>query len=359
MSSKLKTAPCKYKTGRTLGQGTYAIVKEAVHIDTGHYYAAKVMNKKLMEGREGMIRNEIAILKKVSQGHPNVLTLVDYFETLNNLYLITDLAIGGELFDRICDKGSFFESDAARIVYTIVDAVGYLHSNDIVHRDLKPENILFKTKKDDSELVIGDFGLSRIVDIESFSALTTTCGTPGYMAPEIFLKSGYGKPVDMWAIGVISYFLLCGYPPFDQSDETVEVENILNGEFGFEPEKYWENVSETAKHFIRELLVVDPNQRLDAEKALEHPWLLAVKGKSDKILSGNEEITDTNASGESNLLPDVRKNFNARKAFRKAVGLVKAINKMKLSQAPPVEELDNDTLVFQIDKSQCNSNSAS
>lgn len=136
-SSKVVIVPCKYKTGRTLGQGTYATVKEAVHIDTGKYYAVKVMNKKLMRGREHLIRNEIEVLKRVSQGHRNILTLHDYFETPNNLYLVVDLAYGGELFDRICAKGSYYERDAAVIIRTTVDAVGYLHSHGIVHRDLK------------------------------------------------------------------------------------------------------------------------------------------------------------------------------------------------------------------------------
>lgn len=104
-----QTVPCAYKTGRTLGQGTYAVVKEAVHIKTGKYYACKVISKKLMEGREHMVRNEIAALKRVSQGHRGIVTLVDYFETMNNLYLVTDLCVGGELFDRICERGSYYE----------------------------------------------------------------------------------------------------------------------------------------------------------------------------------------------------------------------------------------------------------
>jgi len=186
--SNVATVPCQYKTGRTLGQGTYAVVKEAQHIKTGEYYAVKIINKKLMEGREHMVRNEINVLKKVSQGHRNILTLVDYFETVNNLYLVTDWALGGELFDRILQKGSYFERDAANLVRSITEAVAYLHDNGIVHRDLKPENLLFRTQDEDSDLLIADFGLSRIIDSEKFHVLTTTCGTPGYMAPEIFKK---------------------------------------------------------------------------------------------------------------------------------------------------------------------------
>jgi len=336
MSSQIKTVPCKYKTGRTLGQGTYAIVKEAAHIETGEFFAAKIMNKRLMKGRESMIRNEISILKKVSQGHPNIITLVDYFETVNNLYLITELATGGELFDRICEKGSFFESDAAKMIYTVVDAVGYLHDNGIVHRDLKPENLLFKTKNEDSQLVIGDFGLSRITNADEYGPLTTTCGTPGYMAPEIFQKIGHGKPVDIWAIGVISYFLLCGYPPFDSGDNVEEVSNILNANYSFEPEKYWIGVSKTAKDFISKLLVPAPSKRLEAHEAKEHLWLKQIH--TSKITGSTEPIPEVKKSEESNLLPNLRENFNARHTFRRAVGLVKAINKIKNLQAPPVEE---------------------
>lgn len=190
-----KVLPCKYKTGKVLGAGTYSRVMEAVHIETGNYYAAKVINKRLMAGKEHLVRNEIAVLKRISMGHDNILTLVDYFETENNLYLITDLALGGELFDRICRNGSYYESDAANVVRTTASAVAYLHEHGIVHRDLKPENLLFKTPAENSQLLIADFGLSRIIDEDKFHILTTTCGTPAYMAPEIFKKSGHGKPV--------------------------------------------------------------------------------------------------------------------------------------------------------------------
>ena len=155
-------------------------------------------------------------------GHQNILTLVDYFETMNNrtfpafspyprfcdvsselthctlpppVYLVTDLALGGELFDRICRKGSYYESDAADLIRATLSAVAYLHDHGIVHRDLKPENLLFRTPEDNADLLIADFGLSRIMDEEAFHVLTTTCGTPGYMAPEIFKKTGHGKPV--------------------------------------------------------------------------------------------------------------------------------------------------------------------
>ncbi|KYK60759.1 calmodulin-dependent protein kinase [Drechmeria coniospora] len=331
--------PCRYKVGKTLGAGSYSVVKECVHIDTGRYYAAKVINKRLMAGREHMVRahppalagapsslmpsasrrqvrNEIAVLKKVSMGHQNILTLVDYFETMNNLYLVTDLALGGELFDRICRKGSYYESDAADLIRATLSAVAYLHDHGIVHRDLKPENLLFRTPEDNADLLIADFGLSRVMDEERFHVLTTTCGTPGYMAPEIFKKTGHGKPVDLWAVGVITYFLLCGYTPFDRDSDFEEMQAILNADYSFQPVEYWRGVSSEAKVFIRRCLTVDHTKRITAHEALQHPFVAA---------------REQAASGE-NLLPTIKKNFNARRTLHAAIDTVRAINKLREAQ---------------------------
>ncbi|KAI9799022.1 MAG: hypothetical protein M1825_004918 [Sarcosagium campestre] len=304
--------PCRYKTGKTLGAGSYSVVKECVHIDTGRYYAAKVINKKLMAGREHMVRNEIAVLKKISMGHQNILTLVDYFETMNNLYLVTDLALGGELFDRICRKGSYYESDAADLIRATLSAVAYLHDHGIVHRDLKPENLLFRTPEDNADLLIADFGLSRIMDEEQFHVLTTTCGTPGYMAPEIFRKSGHGKPVDIWAIGVITYFLLCGYTPFDRDSNLEEMQAILVADYSFTPQEYWRGVSEQARQFIRQCLTIDPTKRMTSHEALSHPFVAEVLHEK-----------------EADLLPIVKKNFNARRTLHTAIDTIRAINKLR------------------------------
>ncbi|KAI9368292.1 kinase-like domain-containing protein [Aspergillus egyptiacus] len=316
---KPKIQPCRYKTGKTLGAGSYSVVKECVHIDTGQYYAAKVINKRLMAGREHMVRNEIAILKKISMGHQNILTLVDYFETMNNLYLVTDLALGGELFDRICRKGSYYESDAADLMRAVLSAVAYLHDHGIVHRDLKPENLLFRTPEDNADLMIADFGLSRIMDEEKLHVLTTTCGTPGYMAPEIFSKRGHGKPVDLWAIGVITYFMLCGYTPFDRESNLEEMQAILNADYSFTPVEYWRGVSLEARDFIKSCLTIDPNKRITAHQALQHRWLNPPYDPSETLGSGQD------------LLPTVKKNFNARRTLHKAIDTVRAINKLRES----------------------------
>ncbi|KAI9823281.1 MAG: hypothetical protein M1832_002505 [Thelocarpon impressellum] len=309
---QVQVQPCRYKTGKTLGAGSYSVVKECVHIDTGRYYAAKVINKRLMAGREHMVRNEIAVLKRVSMGHQNILTLVDYFETMNNLYLVTDLALGGELFDRICRKGSYYESDAAELIRATLSAVAYLHDHGIVHRDLKPENLLFRTPEDNADLLIADFGLSRIMDEEQFHVLTTTCGTPGYMAPEIFKKTGHGKPVDLWAIGVITYFLLCGYTPFDRDSNLEEMQAILVADYSFAPAEYWRGVSEQARLFIRQCLTIDPSERMTAHEALSHAF-----------------VAEEPQGKEADLLPVIKKNFNARRTLHAAIDTIRAINKLR------------------------------
>ncbi|WWC71985.1 uncharacterized protein I206_105944 [Kwoniella pini CBS 10737] len=317
-----QTVPCQYKTGKTLGS---AVVKECVHITTGDYYACKVLNKKFLIGREHMVRNEIAVLKRVSAGHKNIVQLHDFFETTHNLYLVFDLCTGGELFDRICARGSYFEKDAANIVRTVVSAVKYLHDQGIVHRDLKPENILFKSKAEDADLMLADFGLSKVLDEDNFSILTTTCGTPGYMAPEIFKKAGHGKPVDIWAIGVITYFLLCGYTPFDRDSQYEEMQAICNGDYKFEPAEYWSGVSDLAKDFVKKCLTIDPTNRPTAGQLLDDKWL-----KADQEVSVQDVTSD--AGNAVDLLPSVKRGFDGKKTFRKAVLGMMAVHRFQDQQ---------------------------
>ncbi|KAI9567681.1 kinase-like domain-containing protein [Boletus coccyginus] len=321
MPQRVTTVPCQYRTGRTLGSGKYAIVKEAIHIKTGQYYAVKVANKKLMEGREHMARNEIAVLMRVSIGHPNIVTLNDYFETAHNLYLVFDLCTGGELFDSVCARGQYTEADAAELVRTIFGAVKYIHDSGIVHRDLNPENLLFRSKPEKtSEIMIAGFRLSRVMPDSKLSMLTEICGTPGYMAPEIFKKTGHGKPVDVWAMGVITYFLLVGecYTPFDHDTQKQEMEAIIAGDYRFKPEEYWSNMSEAARNFVSSCLTVDPVARPTAEQMLQHPWLTTEV----------PHFVEAATSGPTDLLPLVRKAFNARRTFRKAVFAMIAIKRM-------------------------------
>ncbi|KAJ3980479.1 kinase-like domain-containing protein, partial [Lentinula detonsa] len=271
-----------YRTGRVLGRGSFSIVKEIINIQTGSRYACKIVNKDDMQGRENMVLNEIRILKLLSGGSKNIITLYDYFESSRNVYICVDLCTGGHLFTRILKKGHYPESDAAQLVRSILTDLVYIHSVDVVHRDLKPENLLFRTSAEDADLIITDFGLARVVSNgagKESDLLTEICGTQRYMAPEIFKKTGHGKPVDVWAIGVITYLLLSGNSPFAREDSDVEEKAITSGEYKFEPLADWAHVSKTAQEFIMCCLTMDPNERPTAEKCLKHPvgefeWLL-------------------------------------------------------------------------------------
>jgi len=260
-----------YELKTELGRGAFSIVYLAVQKASGVQYAVKVINKKdLGKDYEKNLKMEVDILKKVN--HPNIIALKELFDTPDKLYLIMELVTGGELFDKIVEKGSYTESEAGQLVRKIVSAVDYLHNLGIVHRDLKPENLLLKRADNDLEIAIADFGLSKIVGQQMM--MQTACGTPSYVAPEVLNASGYGKEVDMWSIGVITYILLCGFPPF-YGDTVPEIfEQIMEANFDY-PEEYWGSVSKEAKDFINRLLVVDSDKRLTAGDALRHPWLAA------------------------------------------------------------------------------------
>ncbi|KAF9197302.1 hypothetical protein BGZ49_002315 [Haplosporangium sp. Z 27] len=307
-------------TGRVLGVGTFATVKEIKLKSTGQTFALKIILKRLMQGKGSMLNTEIAVLSKVR--HPNCVSLLEMFETEDAVYLVTDLAAGGELFDQLLKKGHYTEGDAARLVREILLGVEYLHSMDIVHRDLKPENLLFLDKSENARLLITDFGLSKVLT-NGDDVLMTACGTPGYVAPEILEQAGHGKPVDMWSVGIIAYLLLCGYSPFWGEDQSTLFENIIAGNYEYEPE-YWKDISPLAKKFIDSLLVKDTESRATATQALSHPWFRAVL---DHDLSA-----PASPSESVNLLPGVRKNFNAGNMFKKAMRAVGILRRMQAVQ---------------------------
>ncbi|ORY36783.1 Pkinase-domain-containing protein, partial [Neocallimastix californiae] len=262
----------EYKTKRVIGVGTYGVVKEAVHIPTGRAVALKIIKKSVIKEhhKEGMVERELNILKKIR--HPHIVEFIDYFETKSKYYIVFELATGGELFDRICQKRKFTEKDAAIVITTVVGAVSFLHARGIVHRDIKPENLLYRNNSPNSDLLLCDFGISKMIESPE-EMLTTVCGSPGYTAPEILKHEPYSKPVDMWSIGVITYTLLCGYSPFHYADDIDQLRNaICHGRYTFD-NIYWAYISRYAKDFIKSLLQVQPKKRLTADEALQHTWL--------------------------------------------------------------------------------------
>ncbi|XP_020639478.2 serine/threonine-protein kinase DCLK1 isoform X1 [Pogona vitticeps] len=259
----------RYKVGRTIGDGNFAIVKECIERSTGREYALKIIKKSKCRGKEHMIQNEVSILRRVK--HPNIVLLIEEMDMPTELYLVMELVKGGDLFDAITSTNKYTERDASGMLYNLASAIKYLHSLNIVHRDIKPENLLVYEHQDGSKsLKLGDFGLATIVD----GPLYTVCGTPTYVAPEIIAETGYGLKVDIWAAGVITYILLCGFPPFRGSGEDQEVlfDQILMGQVDF-PSPYWDNVSDSAKELITMMLQVDIDQRFSALQVLEHPWV--------------------------------------------------------------------------------------
>ncbi|KAF8820493.1 calcium-dependent protein kinase CDPK2B [Cardiosporidium cionae] len=251
---------------RALGQGTYGSVVVGKDRETGAFRAVKTISKSQLKNLD-RFRSEISIMKALD--HPNIIKLFQTYEDHRSIYLVMELCQGGELFDRIIEKGHFTEKHAAVLMKQIFSALHYLHSNNIMHRDLKPENFLFLHKSDDSSLKIIDFGLSCRFKPGTFAS--TKAGTPYYVAPQV-LQGCYDYTCDYWSSGVIMYILLCGYPPFYGETDAEVLEKVRLGNFYFSgPE--WKRVSEDAKDLIRRLLRINPQERYSAEQALQHVWI--------------------------------------------------------------------------------------
>jgi len=224
------------------------------------------------------LTREIDIVSRVQ--HPNIISVVEVFETQQSLFVIMELANGGELFDAIISVGKYSEQDASNFMRQIASAVTYLHSVGIVHRDLKPENLLLTDRSPNAVLKIADFGLSKIM--ESTAVLETKCGTPGYVAPEVLMGTGYAEKVDVWSMGVICYILLCGFPPFYADSNDKLFEKIMNGTWRF-ISPYWDPISKSAKDLIQHMIVVEPSVRYAALQVLEHPWVSGKTASSENL----------------------------------------------------------------------------
>uniref|UniRef100_A0AAR2K1V0 Serine/threonine-protein kinase DCLK2 n=1 Tax=Pygocentrus nattereri TaxID=42514 RepID=A0AAR2K1V0_PYGNA len=233
----------KYRVGKVIGDGNFAVVKECVERSTGKEFALKIIDKNKCRGKEHLIENEVAVLRRVK--HPNIIMLIEEVDTPSELCLVMELVKGGDLFDAITSSTKYTERDASAMVYNLAAALKYLHRMSIVHRDIKPENLLVCEYPDGAKsLKLGDFGLATVVE----GPLYTVCGTPTYVAPEIIAESGYGLKVDIWAAGVITYILLCGFPPFRSENNQQEdlFDQILQGHLEF-PSPYWDNITHSAK----------------------------------------------------------------------------------------------------------------
>jgi len=279
-----------YDLKEQIGKGAFAVVHLAISKKTSEKCAVKIIDKKEAnaEQDEKRLQTEVTILKRVKQ--ENIVDLKDMYETPLKLYLVMELVTGGELFDKIVEKGSYSEKEASIVVRKILNAVHYLHTNGIAHRDLKPENLLLRSEND-TDVMLSDFGLSKIIGEDTM--MQTACGTPYYVAPEVLSATGYGPEVDLWSVGVITYLLLCGFPPFYGESLPEVFEQIMKAEYDF-PEPYWNDITKEAKDLISKLLVVDPKKRKTAKEALEHPWIK--NGGPDTQLNIKSEMTKYNSA---------------------------------------------------------------
>uniref|UniRef100_A0A673ABD8 non-specific serine/threonine protein kinase n=1 Tax=Sphaeramia orbicularis TaxID=375764 RepID=A0A673ABD8_9TELE len=303
----------KYKVGKVIGDGNFAVVKECVERSTGQEYALKIIDKARCCGKEHLIENEVAVLRRVR--HPSIIQLVEVDETPTQLFLVMELVKGGDLFDAITSSTKYSERDASAMVFNLAGAIKYLHRMNIVHRDIKPENLLVCEYPDGTKsLKLGDFGLATVVE----GPLYTVCGTPTYVAPEIIAETGYGLKVDIWAAGVITYILLCGFPPFRRSNNVQEelFDQILRGKLEF-PSPDWDTISLPAKMLISQMLQVNVDARFTAEEVLSHPWVTvsgsAVSDHRLQLCSSSPApmnllslyIYDPQRSGYAHINPDV------------------------------------------------------
>ena len=262
-----------------------------------------------------VLRNEIDLLRAVK--HPHIIDLVDVYEDWETIHIVTELCTGGELYDRVLEKAEseekhFGEEDAARIIRDILDAIAYCHDVvKIVHRDLKPENFLLKDESENADVKIIDFGLSK----RGMNVMVSRVGTPYYVAPEV-LTQNYTSKCDVWSIGVISYILLCGFPPFDGDSDFEVIKAVETAHVDF-PSPEWDDVSDSAKEFITLLLQRDPDRRPTASEALKHEWIL---NNAQPIVAPAPEERPSLERNQSSVL---RMNGAKRNAFHKFLTTVK------------------------------------
>ena len=268
-SAKTRNIEELYELKDRLGTGKFSDVYLGIELATSLHWAIKVVEKKkLNEQEREMMRSEVAIMRLLN--HPNVVQMKEVFEDRGKMNLVMELVEGGELFDRIRQKKVFSEFTAFHITRQLLETVKYLHDVGIVHRDIKPENILLSDDSEIPTIKLADFGLSKLVGPND--TLTVACGTLGYVAPEVLTQQPYGKQVDLWSVGIVTYLMLRGRLPFDSKDKHVLIQKTIEARLDLNP-AYWGKYTQYALDFLRKILAKDPAERLSVEQAQEHAWI--------------------------------------------------------------------------------------
>ncbi|XP_057338690.1 calcium/calmodulin-dependent protein kinase type II alpha chain isoform X10 [Microplitis mediator] len=291
-----------YDLKEELGKGAFSVVRRCVQKSTGLEFAAKVINTKKLSQRDFQkLEREARICRKLQ--HPNIVRLHESIQEEHCHYLVFDLVTGGELFEDIVAREFYSEADASHCIQQILESVHHCHHNGIVHRDLKPENLLLASKAKGAAVKLADFGLAIELQGDA-QAWYGFAGTPGYLSPEVLKKEPYGKPVDIWACGVILYILLVGYPPFWDEDQHRLYGQIKAGAYDY-PSPEWDTVTPEARNLINQMLTVNPTRRITASEALRHPWICQ-RERVASVVHRQETV-------------DCLKKFNARRKLKGAI----------------------------------------
>jgi len=266
-----------YELRDEIGVGSTSKCYKCIHKSTGQEFACKVIDKRQVEMKfSGLLDQffvEIKVLKALN--HPNIIRLVESYETPDRIYMVMEVMKGGELFDYVVEKGTLSEEEASVLVRKITSAVAHMHNQNIIHRDLKPENLLLTSKDPkNAEVKLIDFGLAKVMHETVASSFL---GTKGYLAPEMLQRHSYDKAIDIWALGVIVFVLVCGCLPFDDDSSKISSESAARKKFALRFPKWAASLSPSAKDLLHNLLEINPKTRYTADQALAHPW---VSGKT-------------------------------------------------------------------------------
>lgn len=260
-----------YALVAVLGEGHFGRVYLGKDRQTFERFAVKVLHKSTTKTRSHLhIQRELEILRRVN--HPNIVRLYDLFVDDQKLYFVLEYMPGGALFDLLAERKTFSEELASSIVRDILRGLAYLHAHNIVHRDLKPDNVLCSSSEWPFQVKLADFGLSNVLD-EVDDSLQSKVGTPLYCSPELLMASSYNEKIDCWAAGILMYELLTGTRPFNHPDSRIVINMIVEGNIRY-PEELWSGISAEAMHLVKSLLQRNPDERLSADQALQHPWII-------------------------------------------------------------------------------------
>ncbi|KAG9149156.1 hypothetical protein Leryth_003154 [Lithospermum erythrorhizon] len=313
-----------YNIGKKLGQGQFGTTYQCTEKATGIEYACKTIPKRKLICREDYedVWKEIQIMHHLSE-NPYVVRIKGTYEDNVVVHIVMEVCQGGELFDRIVQKGHYSEKKAAELMKTIVKVVEGCHSLGVMHRDLKPENFLFDSPHEDAKLKATDFGLS--VFYKPGQYLSDVVGSPYYVAPEVLHKY-YGPEIDVWSAGVILYILLSGSPPFWAETDAGIFKEIMKGKLDFESDP-WPQISESAKDLIRKMLDRDPRSRIKAHEVLCHPWIVDDNVATDKPL-GPAVLTRLKQFSAMNKLKKMAVRVIAESLSEEEIGGLRQLFKM-------------------------------